>query len=176
MLTSTDRLHSALTATSLKPYPRCIQVSINDGFPLKPVPEHVDKHRDNHYKVEVIATDKKEKEFDHSRGVEVFEKGDCKAMHSFQKKYFPSCNSIHELYLKKNRLINNGGFRDVWYARMYDGSPFVMKTLVYRKKSTSRELDRHRRDANTYSMLKSSIHIPDIYGHCKSCISNGVCK
>lgn len=100
-------------------------------------------------------------------GLEDFEEGDCKAMHDWQLQSYPSCNNIHEHDFLDYIYITSGGWRDVWKSYEYDGEPFVVKTLVFEDTDFRfRDAERHRRDANIYSMLQGSNHIMNIYGYC----------
>mmetsp|Transcript_19566 Transcript_19566/g.22673 ORF Transcript_19566/g.22673 Transcript_19566/m.22673 type:complete len:284 (-) Transcript_19566:1154-2005(-) len=63
--------------------------------------------------------------------------------------------------------ITSGGYRDVWYTHDNDGSRYVVKSLVWEGTDFRvRDKERHRRDANAYSMLQSSDHVMNIYGYC----------
>lgn len=106
---------------------------------------------------------------------ESFETSECKAMGKWQLDSYPNCNMIHEINQLNNdyvstKLLSSGSYRDTWLIRWTNGDLFVMKTLVYEDEMSSRNLDRHRRDAVIMSQLKLSIHIPNIYAHCKYCI------
>jgi len=102
----------------------------------------------------------------HSHGHEPFEEGSCKAMHQWQLEAYPTCNKLHETDMNKLRHVGQGGFRDVWAMKEWNGITIAVKTLGDRKKYTYREYDRHRRDAVAMSLLTSSKHIPNIYGYC----------
>jgi len=181
MLSSSTSLHSALSLGShatinIDTRPRCVQVEFNDGFPT-PTTEEGKLENSRFGKIIPMSKHSGMISSQSDPGEETFrsfEEGSCKAMHDWQIQYYPDCNRIHEIDLNKRstRLINNGGFRDVWSVSepAYEDhqEPFVMKTLIYKKKVKFREIDRHRRDANTYAMLQSSIHIPDIYGSCSN--------
>jgi len=99
-------------------------------------------------------------------GYEIFEEGNCKAMHPWQLQAYPNCNMLHEIDMSKPLHVGHGGFRDVWVMKEWDGTKLAVKTLVGKKKFTYREYDRHRRDAIAMSLLTSSKHIPNIYGYC----------
>jgi hypothetical protein len=100
-------------------------------------------------------------------GSEDFEEGECKAMHDWQLKTFPSCNNVHENDFLQYTYITSGGWRDVWKGYEYNGQPYAIKTLVFEGTDFRfRDSERHRRDANTYSMLQGSSHIMNIYGYC----------
>ena len=102
----------------------------------------------------------------------------CEYIADWQASHRPSCNGFHEVDLgdlhedpeegSGIRLVNNGGFRDVWMIREFDGSRRAMKTLRYTKKRffDLRNFDRHRRDALAFEQLSSSPYVVDIYGHC----------
>jgi hypothetical protein len=103
---------------------------------------------------------------------ESFETEECKAMGKWQLELYPNCNMIHEINQLNNdyrstKLLSSGSYRDTWLIQWSYGDLFVMKTLVYEDDMSSRNLDRHRRDAVIMSKLKLSIHIPNIYAHCK---------
>ena len=121
---------------------------------------------------------------------EEFESEDCKAMTSWQKQAYPTCNIIHQVDLsnfflerwttsassitqnkplEQVRFLANGGFRGVWkiHANVTQ-TPFVLKTLVQGTAHSYRHYDRHRRDALTTSLLQSSKHIPNIYAYCSN--------
>ena len=100
-----------------------------------------------------------------------FEVGDCKAMGSWQLEYHPNCNMIHEISERSNDyrgtyFLSNGSYRDTWLVH-WNGMPYAMKSLVSDDKMSARNLERHRRDAVIMSMLGSSVHIPNIFAHCK---------
>ena len=104
---------------------------------------------------------------DIDHGYEEFEEGDCKAMHQWQVESYPSCNLIHETDMLSYTYITSGGYRDVWYTHDNDGSRYVVKSLVWDGTDFRvRDKERHRRDANAYSMLQSSDHVMNIYGYC----------
>ena len=126
--------------------------------------------------LEEISTQKREvpqpwmsnEKIKHKR--EEFEEGDCKAMHDWQIRSYPNCNSIHENDFTTNKYVMQGGFRDIFRASEYNGEPYVMKTLRYHGHTFRfRDAERHRRDANAYSMLQGSQHVMNIYGYCKYC-------
>jgi len=99
--------------------------------------------------------------------LEDFEDGDCKAMHDWQLKTYPSCNNIHENDFLDYIYITSGGWRDVWKSFEFNGQPYAIKTLVFEDTEFRfRDSERHRRDANSYSMLQTSSHIMNIYGYC----------
>jgi len=104
---------------------------------------------------------------DHSESP--FEEGNCKAMHHWQIENHSTCNPIHEISaMQEMQHLAKGGYRDVWWTMDGDGSDVVVKTLVWKKNPTKqREKDRHQRDANAYTALQSSKHIPKIYGYCE---------
>lgn len=144
--------------TLRKNFPRCTMLSsekciMNYNTPLLPffyVENHKSKLRDNTDELEV---------------------GDCKAMGQWQLQSYPNCNLLHEISEKSNnyrdtKLLANGAYRDTWLIH-WNGVPYAMKTLVSTDEMSARNLDRHRRDAIAMSMLSSSIHIPNIYAHCK---------
>lgn len=92
--------------------------------------------------------------------LEDFEDGDCKAMHDWQLKTYPSCNNIHENDFLDYIYITSGGWRDVWKSFEFNGQPYTIKTLVFEDTEFRfRDSERHRRDANSYSMLQGSSHI-----------------
>lgn len=116
----------------------------------------------------------------------------------WQTKSFPNCNEIHEidLYdalgpsLRKGRTnetlaysdvgyVGSGLWRSVWKIHPHgpmllsDGSlikPVVLKTMRLDHKVSSRNLDRHRRDALVMERLTSSPNVIDIYGFCGNTI------
>jgi len=102
----------------------------------------------------------------HKKGHENFEKGNCKAMHSWHMEAYPTCNMLHETDMSHLDHAGRGGFRDVWALQGWDGTKIAVKTLTNRKDFTWREYDRHRRDAVAMSLLTSSKHVPNIYGFC----------
>mmetsp|Transcript_20399 Transcript_20399/g.30054 ORF Transcript_20399/g.30054 Transcript_20399/m.30054 type:complete len:438 (-) Transcript_20399:534-1847(-) len=101
-------------------------------------------------------------------GRENFEEKDCKAMHDWQVKSFPNCNNIHESDFLSYTHVNAGGWRDVWKAEDFNRDPYVVKSLIFQEDTEFRfrDAERHRRDANAYSMLHSSKHTMNIYGYC----------
>jgi len=105
-------------------------------------------------------------EIEHGR--ENFEEKDCKAMHDWQVKSFPNCNNIHESDFLSYTHVNAGGWRDVWKAEDFNRDPYVVKSLIFQEDTEFRfrDAERHRRDANAYSMLHSSKHTMNIYGYC----------
>ena len=106
-----------------------------------------------------------EAEIEH--GLEDFEEGDCKAMHEWQVKSFPNCNNIHESDFLSYSYITAGGWRDVWRVDEIDNESYVVKTLRWEGHDFRfRDAERHRRDANAYSMAQGSKHIMNIYGYC----------
>ena len=109
------------------------------------------------------------------------ETNDCKAQYDWQLLSFPTCNLVHEvadltnlLYTHKRksgkqvRLIGNGYYRDVWTVRQegLNNTHVVVKTLRYAHDYSSRNYDRHKRDAIVMDRLSNSPHILDIYGYC----------
>ena len=104
-------------------------------------------------------------EIDH--GLEDFEEGDCKAMHDWQVQSFPNCNNIHESDFLSYTHVTAGGWRDVWKAEDFNRDPYVVKSLIFKDMDFRfRDAERHRRDANAYSMLHNSKHVMNIYGYC----------
>jgi len=104
-------------------------------------------------------------EIEHGR--ENFEEKDCKAMHEWQIKSFPNCNNIHESDFLSYSYVTSGGWRDVWRVNEFNNESYVVKTLRWKgHEFRFRDAERHRRDANAYSMVKGSKHIMNIYGHC----------
>jgi hypothetical protein len=102
-----------------------------------------------------------------SHGLEDFEEGNCKAMHDWQVKSYPNCNSIHESDFLSYTHVTAGGWRDVWRANEFNGESYAVKTLLWKGHNFRfRDAERHRRDANAYSMLQGSKHIMNIYGYC----------
>jgi len=100
-------------------------------------------------------------------GLEDFEEGDCNAMHEWQVKSFPNCNNIHESDFLSYSYITSGGWRDVWRVNEFDNESYVVKTLRWEgHEFRFRDAERHRRDANAYSMAQGSKHIMNIYGYC----------
>lgn len=95
-----------------------------------------------------------------------FESEDCKPMGQWQLESLPSCNAVHEVRGSERKLISSGSYRETWLV-LVNGAAFAMKTLVFQDSVSARNLDRHRRDAVIMSKLTSSIHIPNIYAHCK---------
>ena len=106
---------------------------------------------------------------------DVLETGDCVAQYEWQKRSFPSCNSVLEqdmtdLGLDANgkdsvRLIANGYWRDVWRIQS-ESDRAVLKTLRYEHDWEERNYDRHRRDAVAMERLTASPHVIDIYAFC----------
>ncbi len=101
-----------------------------------------------------------------SDNTDIFETHDCKAMDLWQLESHPSCNLLHEIRDIDRKLLSSGSYRDTWLVR-HDKTAFAVKTLVFEDEMSARNLERHRRDAVIMSMLTSSIHIPNIYAHCK---------
>ena len=95
-----------------------------------------------------------------------FESEECKPMGQWQLESLPNCNVVHEFRGSERQLISSGSYRETWLILENDVA-FAMKTLVFQDSVSARNLDRHRRDAVIMSKLTSSIHIPNIYAHCK---------
>lgn len=112
-------------------------------------------------------------------------KGDCKPQYEWQTWQKPTCSVIHEADLsqfndlsinsdedksapEKVRYIASGGYRSVWMIRdnTRERTRLALKTLLYRRDYTERNLDRHRRDAMVAERLTSSPRVANIYGYC----------
>jgi serine/threonine protein kinase len=122
------------------------------------------------------------------------DKGECIHMYDWQAGNNPTCNTVHEMSSffnqqpfvvrptnnKKNninnnsvvengRLVNNGGYRDIFMVREWDGTKRVLKTLRTTEDNEEfdlRNADRHRRDAVAMDALQKSPLIVKIYGYC----------
>ena len=93
---------------------------------------------------------------------------------------YPTCNTIHELGMNmgENRQdtptpqrikhLASGGFKDVWAVILEDDSldDIVLKTSVYHRDFTERDLDRHRRDALVMERATSSPHVLNLHSYC----------
>ena len=147
----------------VKAHPRAIH--LNDNFEIDVIKEYVHLQ---HRTVDKMS----KKKINQDTSVSPFEEGNCKAMASWQKENYSTCNPIHEIgAMYEMQHLAKGGFRDVWWALDGDGSDVVVKTLVWKKNFKQRERYRHERDANAYAALQSSIHIPNIYGYCECILS-----
>ena len=103
----------------------------------------------------------------------------CQLEYEWQSKYLPTCNLVHEIdftrfFVEESkeakemlRLGGHGFWRDVW--QVFDSterSTIAMKTLRYEQDFSSRNFDRHRRDAVITEHAASRSHVMDIYAHC----------
>lgn len=103
----------------------------------------------------------------------------CQLEYEWQSKYLPTCNLVNEIDITRFfveesreatetlRLGGQGFWRDVW--QVFDSSErstIAMKTLRYEQDFSSRNFDRHRRDAVITEHATSRSHVMDIYAHC----------
>jgi hypothetical protein len=71
--------------------------------------------------------------------------------------------------VENGRLVNNGGYRDIFMIREFDGTKRVLKTLRTSDDNEDfdlRNADRHRRDAVAMDELQKSNLIVKIFGYC----------
>jgi hypothetical protein len=111
------------------------------------------------------------------------EDNDCKLRSEWQRKSFPTCNSLHEFdgtkpWLRTSkhqgrrkyyRIIGNGFWRDVWLLNYDHGildEKGILKTMRYQHSYTPRNFDRMRRDSVTMERLTRSQFIVNIYAFC----------
>ena len=152
----------SLASDSRLSHPRLIQMKTD--YTVKPSID-VEEFAANIYSEKVSQPWLTGAEIDH--GLEDFEEGDCKAMHDWQVQSFPNCNNIHESDFLSYTHVTAGGWRDVWKAEDFNRDPYVVKSLIFEDMDFRfRDAERHRRDANAYSMLHSSKHVMNIYGYC----------
>lgn len=84
---------------------------------------------------------------------------ECKPMHEWQTKSFPTCNVIHEKsmfdfaknknkYHTQLKLLGSGYFRDTYRVRDSDGETSIaLKTIRYKRRYDGWMYDRHNMDA-----------------------------
>jgi hypothetical protein len=120
------------------------------------------------------------------------DEGECIHMYDWQAGNNPTCNTVHEMsaffsqqpfmvrptnqnsnhsntVIENGRLVNNGGYRDIFMVREWDGTKRVLKTLRTTDDNEEfdlRNADRHRRDAVAMDALQGSSLIVKIYGYC----------
>jgi serine/threonine protein kinase len=100
---------------------------------------------------------------------------------AWQELSFPNCNDVHDIdlgaVLKRSRSGNSklptgyvasGLWRSVWAVnpRSVMTEPIVLKTLRKEHEVTSRNFDRHRRDALVMERLTASPYVVNSYGFC----------
>jgi len=104
----------------------------------------------------------------------------CALRYEWQKRSYPTCNSIHETDFtefyndngkvvdENSRIVASGFFRDVWkMSDNRDGISWIAaKTLRSIHPFTARNFDRHRRDALATERTSSSLHTLDMYSFC----------
>jgi Protein kinase domain len=94
--------------------------------------------------------------------------------HSFS---FPNCNSLHEMNVKEDLMVNNerpmvaayianGLWRDVFQMTDDVGELYVLKMMKGEHDIDARNFDRHRRDALVMERFTSSSYVVSMYGFC----------
>jgi len=98
----------------------------------------------------------------------------------WQEYSFPNCNDFHSIDIQAALMaprkegdphlgyVNSGLWRSVWAVNPVeaDKMPVVLKMMEMEHDVTSRNFDRHRRDALTMEMLSGNSYVVDGYGFC----------
>lgn len=102
----------------------------------------------------------------------------CPLIAEWQEGAFPkqTCNIQHEIPLEFRtnqelflETIDSGAYKDVWRIRT-QGQPVqaVVKTTVYDREVTPKDLERHQRDALVMEAASASAYVLNIYSYCSS--------
>lgn len=104
---------------------------------------------------------------------------DCVPMSKWQTEQFPTCNTLHEMDLKRGvdvahsrkdlpelDLLGEGWFRSTWKWASPRDKHMVLKTLRFEREFYDEFYELHRRDAVAMERLSHSPFVMDIYGFC----------